>query len=114
MTGHLTLEQVRFITATVAPYFGPMIDRAAASAPIEDVYQAALPVAVTYGPLIDLIRLEAEGPKSTRWKLWEIGAKGAPIIEKTLAVNGRDEVFGAIIEELSSHSLMLKAVGMPV
>lgn len=114
MTNYLTLEQVRSIAAAVAPHFGPMIDCAATGAPIEDVYQAALPMAVAYQPLTDMICAAVEGPDAAKWKLWEIGRKASPIIVMTLAVNGRDEVFGAIIEELSNHSLMLKAVGMPV
>ena len=121
MTDYLTLEQVRFITATVAPHFGPMIDRAVC--PVEDfennldAVKAWALQALTSGlrsndalPL--LIVTEAYGDIETAAKYGDLAGRANSIINVNLALHDHGELFGAIVDELAKHCSSIR--GEPV
>ncbi|ALJ12541.1 hypothetical protein ATM17_13150 [Sphingopyxis macrogoltabida] len=104
----LSLEQVRFIAATVAPYFGPLIDHAADGPPIEeprDIIVRAAAAIERNNSLMEMIVLEAGG--QSEGNSWATKFRALGICQATLASHTAELVAEVVIDELSRHASSL-------
>lgn len=107
----LTLEQVRFIAATVAPHFGPMVDKASLGPPIDDAWRASLAPVANYWPLTKLICAEAGDVADAEDSYDKLAARAVSIVGITLVVHGTRALSEVIIAELTPHSRVLTGQG---
>lgn len=103
---YLNLEQVRFITATVAPYFGPKIDQSALDRvwQLSDIHVGIRHAFAAHYALTRLIVAEVDGDDASTLPVGTLGGRAAVIIGMTLAAHGDEAVADAIIDELCKHS----------
>ena len=110
MTGNcLSLEQVKFIAANVAPYFGPLLDKPLVEpmTPAE-IIAAASRVVATDEALHAAIVAEVFPETSTETDRALIAVRALQVIAATLAEHERWTLIDIVAAELMQHSAVLR------
>jgi hypothetical protein len=105
----LSLEQVRFLAATVAPHFRPLIDRPLSHpmTPVEMLSAASWAVA-TYEPLHTALVAEIFPDTTAATDRTLIAWRTVSIIAATIEAHDHGELVDTIAEELMKHSAALR------